>query len=320
LIQQQLKKQEADQSALSNGFRKNLNDVFQKSSQLVSKPLDYIGDYLNQTQSTLEKRLLVEHNLDPRTWFLSSENVELLEKINKLAQDCFMEVRNLSSYEIFQYLTALSTLQRFYYTSTKIELPSSQSISKDDPQYKEFQNIQEECFYYSIFANATYGDLMNYVYSGKDIGRVIRVVNYDKEFLNHVKIPPTDLLYSSWITQPYKPGYCIAVDRQSKSIVLCLRGTNDWFDILTDLDSNFLEFDILELEDERCLRFNFNYDFHDHIQKKIDKTTKYLLKNSNIELKGNEKILRSGFCHSGMMTSAISLYKELVPMVLILLP
>ena len=86
---------------------------------------------------------------------------------------------------------------------------------------------------------------MNYVYSGKDYSRAVSLLNYDDEFIKHVKISPKDLLYSYWDATPYKPGYCVTVDRDKKNIVVCLRGSNNWADVLTDLDANSLSFNIM---------------------------------------------------------------------------
>lgn len=116
---------------------------------------------------------------------------------------------------------------------------------------------------------------MNYVYSGnkiknrfkiltnsflgKNILKVVRTGNYDTEFINHTKINKNDLLYSSWESTPCLPAYCICIDRSRKEILLCLRGSLNWADFVTDLVFTYLSFSVLELENkEKYIRINYN--------------------------------------------------------------
>lgn len=192
---------------------------------------------------------------------------------NLLGKFFFKFSFNFSSLILVHYLTIYFLLDE---EEKKIEEKCEEEL---DPFYlDELEKIQTECARVCIFAHACYGDLMNYVYSGKEtknclkiflnltnsflgknILKVVRTGNYDTEFVNHTKIKKSDLLYSSWESTPCLPAYCICIDHSRKEILLCLRGSLNWADFVTDLVFTYLSFSVLELENkEKYIRINYN--------------------------------------------------------------
>ncbi|KAG1666895.1 hypothetical protein FOA52_013529 [Chlamydomonas sp. UWO 241] len=80
----------------------------------------------------------------------------------------------------------------------------------------------------SMHAMAIYGDLEKYVdgIPAQTRGEAVR---------KFTGVPPTDILYSTWRSRVWKPANYVAIDRGAGKIIVCIRGTMDNEDIITDL-------------------------------------------------------------------------------------
>ena len=172
---------------------------------------------------------------------------------------------------------------------------------------------------------------MNYIYSGKDYSRISET-NYNKAFLYHTKINEKDLILSYWEAAPYHPAYVICRDRLTKSIIICARGSNNWADVVTDLDFNYLNFSIMKDKNKQhYIKMNYNNTLDSDIQKRIVLSPKAFIneqeqvknqirnlgESRKIEknIENEEEIVKDGYAHSGMLVSALELHKEVSPIV-----
>ena len=291
------------------------------SHNIAMRPLNSLGMYLDGSTIETENVLRKEYGINTNQWMFSLENIEMLEQINTLADLTFKEVSHISRYNSVRYLIAWFMLQRLYLTSHEKRMATKVKqldIPKDSPKLYDLRQAQEECLYFAIYANGTYGKVLNTMYNDKrDLNRLIRTTNYTEDFVFHTKIQPTDVLHSFWDTTPYKPAHVIARDEFKKSIVLCMRGTHHWADAVTDLDFHYLSFSIVRNNRNQTmfLKFHYNERAQEYLKKKIGDDTRYLNEEEEETKPEDEEILVTGYSHAGMLVSAIGAYKEISPKV-----
>jgi len=304
---------------LGESIKKTFKEGVKKTHEIFVKPLDYLGGAIKSSEDELADRLKKEYGIDTNQWVFSRENLEMLEKINLLADVTFQEVRHISHFKSMRYLTAWTIIQKLdrKVRGRKAELDRAVADEVSDGlSVAALKIAQAELMYYALFAHGTYGDTMNYVYSGRDFNRLLSFVDYTKEFIAYTKIMAEDLLHSFWDATPYRPAYCIAHNRFRKEIVLCMRGSNNWADFATDLDFHYLSFNIVKEDDTKELHLRFNFDEHTQLvyKDRIGENTKYFnTKEGNEVFPHIEKVLETGFAHAGMLVSAITAYKEITP-------
>lgn len=181
--------------------------------------------------------------------------------------------------------------------------------------YVDLAKISEECKFYCKFAHGCYGDLMNYVYSGKDLTKLVSIQDNNEQFINHTKIDPTELVYSNWEATPYMPAHCITVSKERKEVLLCLRGSSNWADMVTDLVFTYLNFSIIQEEDgQKFIKINYNMQIEKDLATKIDNTrhlNSYKKDNKNLEesKEPSEKVLLKGLAHSGIFIAVLNYFK-----------
>ena len=238
-------------------------------------PLNLFANYLQKSQLNMEDKLRENYNINTENWFFSSDNIMLLEKIINLLEFVTFELKEFSKYQIYKYLKAFSALQKIskifkpdlvfniknspYYVIKKVgfrkkddliivnnnektisefllENKNNDSINNKE-EFNKINVIKEECIYYSIFANGSYGDLFNNIMSGKNVSKIFNYQDFDVEFLNHIKQinGKCEILYRQWEAKPFYPAFCFVNDKEKKNIILCLRGSRAWGDYLTDL-------------------------------------------------------------------------------------
>jgi len=304
---------------MGESIKKTLKQGVIKSHQLFVTPLDYLGGVLRTSENELAETLKKEYGIDTNQWVFSRENLEMLEKINLLADATFQEVRHISNFKSMRYLTAWTIIQKLdrKVRGRQAELEKAQADElRDGLNVATLKIAQAELMYYALFAHGTYGDVMNYVYSGRNYNKLLAFVDYTKEFIAYTKILAEDLLYSFWDATPYRPAYCIAHNRYRREIVLCMRGSNNWADFATDLDFHYLKFKIMKENDTKEMYLKFEFDEHTQLvyKDRIGENTKYFnFQEGNEAFNHPENTLESGFAHAGMLVSAISAFKEITP-------
>ena len=308
----------------SESIKKSIKESFSKGRELAVKPLDFLQDIIKTSESETAKKLREEYGIDTNQWIFSRENIEMLEKINKLVDITFSEVSHISTYRSFRYLSAWAITQRLYRKvhSLQLEMANVQAREVEEgPILEELKELQKECMHYAIFAHGAYGDMVNYVYSAKDLNKAFGFVEMTQQFLIYTKVREEDLFHAFWDATPYRPSYCIARSQERKTIVLCMRGSNNWADWATDLDFHYICFSVIKEKDtdgaeQKYLKFNFEEPSQMSFKQRLgDDTKKFNGDNSERMLTG-EEVLETGFTHAGMMVSAIEAYKEITPKVL----
>ena len=145
----------------------------------------------------------------------------------------------------------------FFYLFNPFFSPIKKKANEKD--FIRNQRLEEELKFFAKIAMACYGDLMNYVYSGKDLSYIVGIEDYDKEFMKFSGYNEESILHSNWSSKPYHPSYCVVLDREEKILILTFRGSFNWADVITDLDYNYLNFSIILDEDtnEKFLKINY---------------------------------------------------------------
>ena len=250
MLGQAIKLEDEDNSSeIVLEIKKTLKTSAEFTGELVLKPWQFIGKFLDKTQDDMENTLKSKYKVDINQWIFSHDNLLVIEKIDALIDRVTTDIKYVGKYDGIQYLLAWTMLQKVSRIFKKEEIMQSlrnQQITKieqekiDDWYMQELLTIKTETAHFSLFANGTYGNAMNYIFSGKDFSKISEM-DYDKAFLYHTKILKEDLIASYWDATPYHPAYVICKDRSTKSIVLCARGSNNWADAITDLDFHYLK-------------------------------------------------------------------------------
>ncbi|EFA83094.1 G-protein-coupled receptor family 3 protein 5 [Heterostelium album PN500] len=101
--------------------------------------------------------------------------------------------------------------------------------------------LMEEAFRYQKFCTASYGRKLYYgVMGSKTAMHLFKgIAGTDainvKVVIKHTGIKKQDIVCSKWYSSKYSPGHFVAIDHQTKSVVLAIRGTFNHFDVITDL-------------------------------------------------------------------------------------
>ena len=283
-------------------------------------PLNYLDEVIKSSESEIAQKLKTEYGIDTNQWVFSRENLEMLEKVNTLVDVTFAEVRHISKFTTMRYLSAWTIIQKLdkKIRGRQAEMLKMQAHSDQDGiSVDALKDIQEELLHYALFAHGTYGDIMNYVYSGKAVSKLFALINYTEQFVLYTKIQKKDLLHAFWDATPYRPAYCLVHHEERKEIILCMRGSNNWADFATDLDFHYLNFCIMKESDTKQTYLKFNFDEHTQLnfRQRIGDNTKAFNTESNTLFMNQESIIEKGFTHAGMLVSAIEAYKEITPRV-----
>eukprot|EP01133_Synstelium_polycarpum_P007865 gene7865-9233_t len=90
---------------------------------------------------------------------------------------------------------------------------------------------------HSIFATAAYGRKLYYGLMERKLfkGALGTDSLNTRVVLKHTGVKKEDILSTKWYSSKYSPGHFIAIDHETKSVVLSIRGTFNHFDVITDL-------------------------------------------------------------------------------------
>lgn len=312
----------------ANQIKKTFKAGINLTQQIAVAPLNYVGNMVDSSQSELENRLKKEFGVNFNHWYFSRENIGTIENVLQMINFTTMDVNHLSPFSAMKYLICYMILQKINRNHRK-ELIFGDKV--DNLQYpaeyfEEIQKIASKCKFYSKYAHGCYGDLMNYVYSGKDLTKIvsININDNNEQFISHTKINPQDLIHSNWEATPYMPAHCITISKERKEVLLCLRGSLNWADAVTDLVFTYLNFSIFanEKTGEKFIKINYNIQTQKDIASDIKDTKKFNYKEHDMnyleEEKENEfKEIYKGLAHSGIFIAGIELYKKLRPKVIL---
>ena len=294
---------------------------------MAISPLDYFGNIVDNSQIELETKLKNDFGADFNHWYFSRENIGTIGNVLQIISFTAMEVNHLSPYKLMKHLIVYTILQKLNRLNKNELLFGSKVENLDFPPdyYVDLDDMAEKSKLYCKYAHGCYGDVMNYVYSGKDLTKILQITDYNEQFINHTKIDPKELLYSNWEATPYMPAHCITVSKERKEVILCLRGSSNWADVVTDLVFTYLNFSILEEENgNKFVKINYNMQVEKDLATSIQDTKhlnchlpsvldeeKQLIQNPG----GKPKELFKGLAHSGIFIAGIELYQKLRPKV-----
>lgn len=98
----------------------------------------------------------------------------------------------------------------------------------------------EDGLRYCRFSTAAYGRKLYYGIMSSGIMKLLKsVVSTDNTNLKiiskHCGVKKEDIITSKWFSSRYSPGHYLALDHEKKAVVFVLRGTFNYFDVITDL-------------------------------------------------------------------------------------
>jgi len=315
---------EEESNLALNSFKKTVKVGIDITHKIAISPLEYFGNMVDNSQSELEAKLKNEFGSNFNHWYFSRENIGTIENVLQIINFTTFDVNHLGPFKSMKFLIIYTILQKVVRIN-KMELIFGDKVENLDypvEYYADIINIADDCRFYCKFAHGCYGDLMNYVYSGKDLTKIVGIHDNNEQFINHTKIDAKELVYSNWEATPYMPAHCITISKERKEVLLCLRGSSNWADIVTDLVFSYLNFSILQEQNgNKYLKINFNMQLEKDLATTVQHTRHF---NQN-ECKGKEeekdniheqhKELFKGLAHSGIFIAGIELYKKLRPKV-----
>ena len=289
--------------------------------KIAMRPMNRVGDYLDQSVLEMETQLKKEYGIDTNQWMFSLDNLDMMGKINALASSLFQEVNHIKRYDFIKYLTVWAMLQGLYLSSYEKKLAIEREkagIPQQSSDLPGSKQIQEELLHYCVLANGTYGKAFNIIYNERrNPRRLLKQTDNIEDFILHTGIPEAYILHSFWESTPYKPAYVIVKDHAKSAITLCMRGTNHWSDLVTDLDSHYLKFSIVRDvdRDQLFMRFHFSGESQEYLRKRLGEDTRCLNEELRESTVYNEEVLETGHAHAGMLVSAIGAYSDITPKV-----
>ncbi|GAM27611.1 hypothetical protein SAMD00019534_107870 [Acytostelium subglobosum LB1] len=179
---------------------------------------------LRKQQHEEEERLEREHEATHEDT-LSEEGRHTMKVISALLNKLF-DKKKYSTLTIFM---GLSLLNSYY---KELVLRSWEPMSN--------HLLLEEALRYQKFCTASYGRKLYFgLMSKSTLGKLRGVLGTDnanlKVIRKHTGIKKEDIIVSKWFSSKYSPGHFIAIDHQTKSVVLSIRGTFNHLDVITDL-------------------------------------------------------------------------------------
>ncbi|KAI9316314.1 hypothetical protein BX666DRAFT_1858941 [Dichotomocladium elegans] len=158
------------------------------------------------------------------SWTLNKETNNVLRAIGKMLA-AFGQGFELSNIQIIQ---GFAVLEKFY-----TDLPRDRTWDV----VEDLSEIDLPAYFWK-YSVASYGwKGLNFIGKGNGyISDAMRNHSDSLSIIEHLSIPKEDLLaYEFRSAKAFRPSYFIARDRNTNSIVLCIRGTMSAFDTMTDL-------------------------------------------------------------------------------------
>jgi Lipase (class 3) len=226
-----------------------------------------IESSLNQHQTELEQYFR-EHNIPVhQNWVFSTENRKTIQELTYFIKDCTKDLRHIPYHKIWKYFIAFISIQK---TARQV-LSQMKTIEINKKLVRAACHMK----YYCKHAVAIYGKLLVSILIEKKWTDLFVNIPEDKIYCRYVGIDEENLIYAHMVSRKFIPAHAICIDAEIKSIILSIRGTMSLFDCMTDLKSDYAD-----------------YDYTNPM---------------------NSKVITTGKVHSGMMQSAIYLNQEILP-------
>ena len=302
-----------------NSIKKTFKAGITMTHQVAVSPLEYFGNMVDNSQSEIELKLKNEFGSNFNHWYFSRENIGTISNVLQIINFTTFEISHMGPFQPMKFLIIYTILQKIVRINRK-SLLFGDKIEKLEYPPEYFADIiktAEECKFYCKFAHGCYGDLMNYVYSGKDITKIVSVKDNNEQFIHHTKIDPKALIHSNWEATPYMPAHCITVSKERKEVLLCLRGSLNWADIVTDLVFTYLNFSVLEEENgKKFIKINYNMQAEKDLASSVQDTRNFnFYEEQKNEGQMKNKEIYKGLAHSGIFVAGIEMYRKLRPSV-----
>lgn len=262
-----------------------------------------IKESLNVAQNITEKTTNYVLN------FLSGDSnalQEMVATLNKLSEDSssigkMTQLRHLSGYNYLQ-----DIMMSKY--NTLVFGPESEKPILSEEQELELDQISSDCNFYCRFAAGAYGDLINYVLSGKKVTKILNPNDQTDEFLQLTRIDKKQLVYTDWEALAYHPAHCIVVLKERREVLLVIRGSFQTGDFVTDLIATYVNFSVMEDENgNRYIKINSNSQ---EVNDSISNLNISAVCNSD-KKNSQDKEICNGIAHSGIFLAGIELYKNI---------
>ena len=226
----------------------------------------------------------------------------LSEESNTLGK--LTQIRLLSGYNYLQDIM----MSKF---PTLIFGPTPEKPILSPEEEIELDQMASECNFYCRFAAGAYGDLINLVFSGKNITKILDPNDQCDEFIKLARIDRKQLVYYNWEALAYFPAHCIVVLKERKEVLLVIRGSFQSGDFVTDLIATYMNFSVMEEENgNRYIKINAN-DARTNNSNLHDS----LLVTDEKKKNPKDQELFKGNAHSGIFIAGIELYKKIRPKV-----
>ena len=101
--------------------------------------------------------------------------------------------------------------------------------------------------YWCKWAIAIYGWKYHWLWTNLDLSNIINALwepndSNENILLNYVNIHKDDIIKVKWNSTLYHPAYIVAFDHKTKNIVISVRGTMSYNDIITYMNNNTVQF------------------------------------------------------------------------------
>ncbi|EGC35792.1 hypothetical protein DICPUDRAFT_151806 [Dictyostelium purpureum] len=165
------------------------------------------------------------HNIIEEGKHLSEQANKSMKVISELLNKLFLK-KKYSKIDLFMGLVLLNS----YYKEIVIRNWDCMSNKEQ----------LEEGLRYIRFSTAAYGRKLYYGLMSSGFIKFLKgVVGTDSTNLKiiskHTGVKKEDIITSKWFSSKYSPGHYLALDHEKKSLVFVLRGTFNYFDVITDL-------------------------------------------------------------------------------------
>ena len=265
-----------------------------------------VNSGLNMAEKIVEKASTVVLNL------LTGDGGALQNMIftlNKLSEESgklgkMTQLRLLALYNNLQDIAMAKFPELVFGPAPK---KSSPIIGSEEEQ--ELAQAAAELNFYCRFAAGAYGDLVNNVVSGKNLGKLFDPNDTNDEFVQYTRIDANQLIYSQWEAEALLPAHALVILKERKEVLVVIRGSYQAGDFITDLIASYVEFAIMEEPNgNRYLKIIQNpNDVEIESSNGLNEESK---ESSSIE-QGQDKVLYTGRAHSGIFTSGIEIYKKI---------
>ena len=268
-----------------------------------------------------ESSLLPNNNQN--SFLINMDTINAICSVFTLYNKIFVELKQYSTLSIMAACDMVAA-----YDQSNVRVVS-------DPKLVPDSKILADAVYWWKYAAATFGWQygLGYQYK-KGLGGLIdglfgnTLVNNEKVLCESCMIQTEDIIVASWHGKLFTPGYYIALDHSSKSIVVAIRGSFELRDAIIDLTAesvNFFEPTLSSSESDSDSGFesdlnpndsniDSNIDKTNHVDIKTDKTNHVDIKNDKTNYVDKTKHLDKtnhvdNKVHKGMLDAAFNVKK-----------